>query len=268
MDVSCWEADIIATGDEITYGQIVDTNSSWIADLLTQSGVIVRKITVVPDQIDDIGAAIQDGLRKHRQLIISTGGLGPSEDDLTIDAVAKALGTEAILGEEALFLLKAKCDEFGVQLNERRKRMARSIRSGRALTNLVGLAPGLMVECDSTTIFVLPGIPEEMKAMFQTHVLPKVREWTAAWTRSINIRVFAGNYRFHIFARIQREFPKVYFKVHGKPPSRDENDIQENEVTILTRGTDVEACRSSLRIVVERLRTLLVEEGGNLEIMN
>ena len=268
MGVNCWEADIIATGNEITYGQIVDTNSSWIADLLTQSGVIVRKITAVPDHIDDLVRAIQDGLEKHRQLIISTGGLGPSEDDLTIDAVAKALGTEVILGEEALLLLKAKCDEFGIELNERRKRMARSIHNGLALANSIGLAPGLMVGCDATTIFALPGIPEEMKAMFQTHVLSKARGWTAAWTRSINMRVFAGNFRFPIFDRIQREFPEVYFKVHGKPPSRDANDVQENDVTILARGTDIDACKNRLQIVIERLRTLLVEEGGNLETTN
>ena len=266
MGTNYCEAELIATGNEITYGQIVDTNSSWIADLLTQSGVIVKKITTVADQINDIASVIKDALSQNRKLIITTGGLGPSQDDLTIDAIAKALGTGVIIGDEALALLKSKCDEFGIELNERRSRMARSIPTGRAISNIVGLAPGLVTQSNSTTIFALPGIPEEMKAMFQATVLPKIRGWTAAWTRTINVRVFANKDRSLIFEKIQREFPEVYFKVHGKPPSRDRYDIQETDVGILARGADVETCETILKEVINRLRSLLLEKEGNLEI--
>jgi len=266
MGTNRCEAEIIATGNEIIYGQIVDTNSSWIADLLTQSGVIVEKITIVADQINDIASVINDALTQNRRLVVMTGGLGPSEDDLTIDAVAKALGTEVIIGDEALSLLKAKCDEFGIELTERRKRMARSIRSGQVIPNIIGLAPGLITQSNSTTIFALPGIPEEMKAMFQANVLPRIRRWTAAWTRTINVRVYANTDRFLIFDKIQQEFPEVYFKVHGKPPSQDRYDIQDADVVILARGSDVEACETILKKVVSRLQSLLLEKDGNLEI--
>ena len=266
MGTNYCEAELIATGNEIIYGQIVDTNSSWIADLLTQSGVIVKKITTVADQINDIASVIKDALSQNRKLIITTGGLGPSQDDLTIDAIAKALGTGVIIGDEALALLKSKCDEFGIELNERRSRMARSIPTGRAISNIVGLAPGLVTQSNSTTIFALPGIPEEMKAMFQATVLPKIRGWTAAWTRTINVRVFANKDRSLIFEKIQREFPEVYFKVHGKPPSRDRYDIQETDVGILARGADVETCETILKELIDRLRSLLLEKEGNLEI--
>jgi molybdenum cofactor synthesis domain-containing protein len=266
MSTNYCEAELIATGNEIIYGQIVDTNSSWIADLLTQSGIIVKKITTVPDQINDIASVIKDALSQNRRLIITTGGLGPSQDDLTIDAIAKALGTGVIIGDEALSLLKTKCDEFGIELNERRSRMARSIPTGRAIPNIVGLAPGLITQYNSTTIFALPGIPEEMKAMFQETVLPKIRGWAAAWTRTINVRVFANKDRSLIFDKIQKEFPEVYFKVHGKPPSRDRYDIQETDVGILARGADVETCEIILKEVIDRLRSLLLEKEGNLEI--
>lgn len=261
-----YEAELIATGNEITYGQIVDTNSSWIADLLTQSGIMVRKITTVTDQTDDIAYVISDALSKHRRLIIITGGLGPSEDDLTIDAIARAGGTDVIIGDEALTLLRSKCNEFGIELNERRKRMARSIRTARAIPNVVGLAPGLMAQFNLTTLFALPGIPEEMKAMFQSHVLPTIREWTAAWTHTISVRVFAGNDRFAVFDKVQREFPEVYFKVHGRPPSRDPYDVEETDITILARGANVGTCNLILESVVDRLRILLTEKDGNLEI--
>jgi len=266
MGPSSCEAEIVATGNEIIYGQIVDTNSSWIADLLTQSGIIIKKMTTVADQINEIADVINDALHKNRRLIITTGGLGPSQDDLTVDAIAKALGSSVIIGEEALSLLKSKCLEFGIELNERRKRMARSIPGGHAIPNIVGLAPGLMIESNHTMIFTLPGIPEEMKAMFHASILPKVREWTAAWTRTINVRVFANNQRSLIFEQIQREFPEVYFKVHGKAPSRDRYDIQETDVGILARGTNIEMCESILKRVIDRLQTLLLEKDGNLEI--
>jgi molybdenum cofactor synthesis domain-containing protein len=266
MGTNYCEAELIATGNEITYGQIVDTNSSWLADLLTQSGIIVKKITTVADQINDIASVIKDALTQNRRLIITTGGLGPSEDDLTIDAIAKAIGTGVIIGDEALSLLKSKCDEFGIELNERRRRMARSVPTGRAIPNIVGLAPGLISQSNSTTIFALPGIPEEMKAMFQATVLPRIRGWTAAWTRTANVRVFANNDRFMIFDKIQKEFPEVYFKVHGKPPSQDRYDIQETDVGILARGANVETCETILKKVIDRLQSLLLEKEGNLEI--
>ena len=265
MSTNC-EAEVIATGNEIIYGQIVDTNSSWIADLLTQSGIIVKRITTVADQINDIATVITDALDQNRRLIITTGGLGPSEDDLTIDAIAKALGAKVIIGDEALSLLKLKCDEFGIELNERRRRMARSIPTGHAIPNIVGLAPGLMAQSNSTAIFALPGIPEEMKAMFEATVLPRISGWTAAWTRTINVRVFANNDRSVIFDKIQREFPEVYFKVHGKPPSQDRYDIQQTDVGILARGADVDTCETILKKVIDRLRSLLLEKDGNLEI--
>ncbi len=78
--------------------------------------------------------------------------------------------------------------------------------------------------------------------------------------------VFANKDRSLIFEKIQREFPEVYFKVHGKPPSRDRYDIQETDVGILARGADVETCETILKEVIDRLRSLLLEKEGNLEI--
>src|SRR5208283_4681321 len=83
MRFNVFEADIVATGSELTYGQLVDTNSSWIADLLTRWGGLVRKITIVGDRVDDIASIIETGLREKRKLVVITGGLGPTEDDLT-----------------------------------------------------------------------------------------------------------------------------------------------------------------------------------------
>lgn len=263
------EVDIVATGTELTYGQFTDTNSSWIAEQLTMSGATVRRMTIVSDRVDDMVRAIGDGLKEKRRLVVVTGGLGPSEDDLTVEAIAEALGRATIIGDDALALVTAKCREFGIELNERRKRMARAVESGESLVNPLGLAPGTIVRTGDTTVVALPGIPKEMKPMFEAHVLPMVRDWTKGQMRTINIRVFSGDSRFPVLQRVQSEFPTVYFKMHARPPAHDDNQGygQGMDVTLLAKGRDADSCQSVLNQVVNRFQTLLDEQGGRLEII-
>jgi nicotinamide-nucleotide amidase len=268
MSTKVCEADIIATGSELTYGQFADTNSAWIADQLTQCGEIVRRMTIVSDRIDDIVKVIGEGLKEKRSLVIITGGLGPSEDDLTIEAVAKALGRETIIGKRALTLVNARCQEFAIELNERRKRMARTVVGADPLVNPIGLAPGTLIRSGDTTIVALPGIPKEMKPMFESHVLPLVRSWTEGQMRTSNIRVLLGNDRFAVLQQVQSEFPEIYFKTHAKPPSHEQQGYADGlEVTLLVRGTDPNDCKATLERVVHRFRSLAEERGGKLEIL-
>jgi molybdenum cofactor synthesis domain-containing protein len=263
------EADIIATGTELTYGQFTDTNSSWIADQLTQCGASVRRMTIIGDRIDDIVKAIDEGLKEKRRLIVITGGLGPTEDDLTVEAIAKTLGRETIIGRRALAMVRQRCQEFGIELTERRKRMARAVEGGDPLVNPVGLSPGTMVRSGGTTIVALPGIPKEMKPMFETHVLPMVRGWTKDQMRTVNLKIFAGDNRFPILQQIQGEFPEIYFKMHAKPPTHDQQQGYADgmDVTLLAKGTDPDTCRAALERVVQRFRSLVAERGGRIEII-
>ena len=262
------EADIVATGTELTYGQFTDTNSSWIAEQLTQCGMIVRRMTIVGDRIDDIAKVIDEGLREKRRLIVITGGLGPSEDDLTAEAIAKALRRETIVGRRALSMVRAKCQEFSVELTERRKRMARAVEGAKPLVNPIGLAPGTIVKSGGTTIVALPGIPKEMKPMFETHVLPMVKGWTKGQMRTINLRIFSGESRFPVLQQVQGEFPEIYFKMHARPPSHDQQGYADGmDVTLLAKGTDTDACRVALERVILRFRSLVEEKGGRLEII-
>jgi len=261
------EVDIIATGTELTYGQFTDTNSSWIAEQLTQSGAIVRRMTIIGDRVDDIVKVIDEGLKAKRRLIVITGGLGPSEDDLTVEAIAKALGRETIIGRRALLMVRMKCQEFAIELTERRKRMARAVEGASPLANPIGLAPGTQVKSGGTTIVALPGIPKEMKPMFETHVLPKVRGWTKGQMRTINLRVFSGESRFPVLQQVQGEFPEIYFKMHARPPTHDQQQGYADgmDVTLLAKGTDPDACRVALERVIQRFRSLVEEKGGRLE---
>lgn len=266
MAFKVFEADIVATGSELTYGQLVDTNSPWIADLLTRWGGLVRRITVVGDRIDDIVSVLQLGLREKRKLIVMTGGLGPVEDDFTVEAIAKALGRKVVFDKIAIEMVRAKCEQFNLEFTERRKLMARTVEGASLLNNPIGLAPGTMVEIGETTIVALPGIPKEMKPMFESEVLPKIQQWAKGRMKALNLRVFCGSERFPIFRQIQAEFPDLYLKFHPQPPSSDEKRTVDGvELTLIASGPDELACIAILDKVSKRLEFLLQEKGGRLE---
>jgi molybdenum cofactor synthesis domain-containing protein len=266
MSFKVFEADIVATGSELTYGQLVDTNSPWLADLLTRWGGLVRKITIVGDRIDDIVSVLQSGLREKLKLIVITGGLGPTEDDLTVEAIAKTLGRKTVFDEAAIEMVRAKCNQFKLEFTERRKLMARSVEGASLLNNSIGLAPGAMVEVGETTIVALPGIPKEMKPMFESEVLPKIQQWAKGRMSVLNLRAFCGSEVFSIFRRIQAEFPDIYLKFHAQAPSPDEERaLKGMELTIIASGPDELACIAILEKASKRLEFLLQEKGGRLE---
>jgi len=263
-----FEADIIATGTELTYGQFTDTNSSWIANRLTQHGFIVRRMTVVGDRIDDTVKMINEGLRERRKLIVITGGLGPSEDDLTVEAIAKALGRDTIIGRRAQEMVRAKCQEFSIELTGRWKRMARMVKGTSPLVNPIGLAPGTRVRSGGTTIVALPGIPKEMKPMFEAHILPMVQMWTKEQVRTINLRIFFGKNRSTVLRQVQSEFQDVHLKIHAKPPAHDRQGYAKGmDMTLMAKGADPRACRKALEKMVRRFRSLVEDNDGRLEII-
>lgn len=267
MPQEIFEADIIATGSELTFGQLVDTNSAWIANLLSRSGVVIRRITIVGDQISDIASVLIMGMREKRKLIVITGGLGPTEDDLTVEAIAFAIDRKTILDEKALAMVKAKCAEFQLEMTERRKRMARTVEGSSLLRNPMGLAPGIRLEMGETTIIAMPGVPKEMKPMFETEVLPMVQQWTKGRMSALNVKVFCGNERFALFQQLQSEFPDLYLKFHAQPPSHDTvSHTNGVDVVLVASGENEKASKTALDRAVKRFLNLLEEKGGRLEI--
>jgi molybdenum cofactor synthesis domain-containing protein len=267
MRQGIFEADIIATGSELTFGQLIDTNSAWIADQLTRCGGLVRQIIIVGDRVSDIASVLRMSLGDKRKLIVSTGGLGPTEDDLTIEAIASAIGGKVITNEKAVAMVRAKCDEFKLEMTDRRRRMARTVEGASLLRNCVGLAPGTRVSVGDTVIVALPGIPKEMKPMFQSEVLPEVQKWSKGRVSVLNVRVFCGSERFALFRQMQAEFPTLYLKFYAEPPSSDPYSHTKGVcVVLLTSGEDEERASTELNSVVNRFKKLLEEKGGRLEI--
>jgi nicotinamide-nucleotide amidase len=168
-------AEIITIGTEILLGEIVDTNAQYIARKLRDAGIDLYRKTTVGDNAQRIAQAIRQAMEKS-QIILTTGGLGPTVDDPTREAVALAMETETEFRPELWEQIQARFQRFGRQPTENNKRQAYIPKGSLAIENPVGTAPAFIVERNDCTIIALPGVPREMEYLLENAVFPYLRQ--------------------------------------------------------------------------------------------
>jgi nicotinamide-nucleotide amidase len=169
---------ILSVGDELALGQVVDTNSAWISAQLAAVGCAVRAHVTVSDSKSDIEHAIREAAALCDVLIIS-GGIGPTEDDLTRQALASVMNAPLELNEQWLVKLEAFFTKLGRVMPQTNKIQAMIPRGARMMDNSAGTAAGIRANLfGGCELFVMPGVPKEMKAMFSRDVLPFIKEHT------------------------------------------------------------------------------------------
>lgn len=167
-------AGILSIGDELTLGQTVDRNSAWLSAQLAAVGIECREHRTVPDDAAAIAAALRE-LAAANAVVISTGGLGPTEDDLTRAGLAAAAGDGALVEDpEALQQIEAWFSGRGRSMPESNRRQALRPRDAECLANAHGTAPGLSARVAGALAFCLPGPPREMSPMFAASVAPRL----------------------------------------------------------------------------------------------
>lgn len=168
-------AEIIAIGSELLTPDKTDTNSLWLTEKLNEIGIEVKLKTVVGDDAARLEETIRDAL-KRSDVVISTGGLGPTEDDLTRVVSARAAGRELVYREELETDLRERFRRWGREMPEINKRQAFILAGAEVLPNPNGSAVGMLLESSPVGKFhvILPGPPRELKPMFETYVLPKL----------------------------------------------------------------------------------------------
>ena len=174
------KAEIISVGTEILLGEIVDTNASWIAARLPALGVDLYFKSVVGDNLDRIVDTLERALDRS-DLVIMTGGLGPTDDDLTRESIAAALGEELYIDEDMSRALEAFFKSRGLGFPERNRKQAGLVPSASAILNPRGTAPGWWVEKNHPEkgdryIVAMPGVPHEMYRMWENEVEPRLIE--------------------------------------------------------------------------------------------
>jgi nicotinamide-nucleotide amidase len=169
------DAEIIAIGSELLTPQKVDTNSLYLTDQLNALGVEVVRKTVVGDERERLMDTILGAVARS-QIIVLTGGLGPTEDDLTRDAVASALGRTMVFHQDICDLIEERFRRFQRKMVEINRRQAYIVEGAEVLANDRGTAPGQWIEQNSTVLMLLPGPPNELKWMFEKHCLPRLQK--------------------------------------------------------------------------------------------
>ena len=168
------DVEIITIGDELLYGQVVDTNSAFMGQLLGGLGLRVRQITSVSDRADEIVAAL-DQARQRARVILTTGGLGPTKDDLTKHVLARYFGRELVLHEPTLRHVEAIFQRFNRPMLDVNRQQALVPEGCEVLPNAVGTAPGMWLEDGGTVFISMPGVPFEMKRLMTDEVLPRLQ---------------------------------------------------------------------------------------------
>jgi nicotinamide-nucleotide amidase len=166
-------AEIITIGDEILIGQTVDTNSAWIGSRLNLLGVGVARITSIADRREEIIAALDESLGRS-DLVLMTGGLGPTSDDITKETLAEYFGSRLVTDPGVLEEVTERLRKRNLEMNDNNRRQANVPDNCTVLVNRAGTAPGMLFKRGDKTVVSMPGVPSEMKYIMTEHILPMI----------------------------------------------------------------------------------------------
>jgi molybdenum cofactor synthesis domain-containing protein len=225
---------IVSIGTELVRGIVQDTNSSWIASRLVELGFDVRRIVIVPDELGEIKWALISCLEVG-DVVITTGGLGFTSDDITLQGASEALGSPLVLSEEALEMIKSKVG----QVEPRYLKAAYLPRGSRPLYNRVGISPGVHIVLGNKNIFILPGVPVEMKAVFEDHVVNILSRQSSLISRKLHIKTqhMIEAEVDHVLEKLRNKYRWAYLKTHAKRPVEISVVIYANDPQELDRRT-------------------------------
>jgi len=165
---------LLSTGSELLRGEVVNTNASWLAERLSELGHHVAAIEVVGDTREELVASIGRLTTAHR-LVVVTGGLGPTTDDLTAAAAAEQAGVKLMTNEEALADIQQRVAQRAIPLRASHAKQAKLPAGCEMIPNETGTAPGFVMQSEGCEAFYLPGVPSEMRVMFERYIALRVR---------------------------------------------------------------------------------------------
>jgi len=235
--------ELFIIGNELLIGEIQDTNTNWLCHEIHSLGGRVVRATVLRDELDVIATELRYALARAPRVIIFSGGLGPTVDDLTLAAVAIGTGHELQLDETALSMIRRRYDELTAQgilaeggLNPAREKMAWLPAGSIPLHNPVGTAPAVRLAIGNTTIICLPGVPSELKGIFGRALQPFLGETFSrgsAVLRTITVRCNDESIMEPVLSRVVREHPQIYLK--SLATTLGEN--REIDITVTATGS-------------------------------
>ncbi len=263
--------EIICVGNELLIGKTLNTNAQWLTRRVTTLGLTTRRVTVVGDDINEISSIIQEAIQRSPRFILTTGGLGPTFDDKTLEGIAKAMGHKTKINKEALKMVKEKYLNYvregrmeAAELTPHRVKMAKLPEGATPLRNLVGTAPAVSIEHEKVTIIALPGVPSEMKSIFDESVaaiLKKSAGKGVYFETSIGATKVIESEMAPIIDKVMQGNPHVYIKSHPKGAER----VPRIEFHLSTTAEDSTTARKQVSKALLQLRKRIQEMGGKVK---
>jgi molybdenum cofactor synthesis domain-containing protein len=241
-------AAVLVIGNEILSGRTNDANLHYLARRLTEIGIRLAEARVVEDDAGAIGTAL-NALRRAHTYVFTTGGIGPTHDDITAESIAKAMKLPLITDKRALALLKAHYERRGTTLNAARRRMARMPKGATLVDNPVSSAPGFRIR----NVFVMAGVPLIMQAMFES-VAGALQGGPPLISRTVRVSLPEGDFAAAL-GKLQQRFADVSIGSYPMFLRRDPG------VRIVLRSQD----KARLAAAVEGLFALIADLGGTSE---
>ena len=256
--------EILSTGDEVLTGMIADTNAAFLADQMGSLGFEVLRHTTVGDDRSMLEKAFRE-LGEIADVVLCTGGLGPTVDDLTTEVAAAVLGAELVLDEAALAQMEGFWSARGRVMPENNRRQALLPKPAEVLKNPIGTAPGFTVRIGRAQFFFMPGVPREMKKMFAEQVIPRL-DLLRPEPTVFEVRVFRSfglteSQTDQMLAGLEQRFPEVKlgFRAH----------FPEIQIKLTVKGPDVAAAKARVEAASEDVRQRLgahvFSEGAPIE---
>jgi nicotinamide-nucleotide amidase len=257
-------AEIIAVGSELLGTERVDTNSLFLTEELFRLGIAVGRKSVVGDSEQDIAAAVAEALNRA-DLVLVSGGLGPTADDLTREGVARALGRRLVRDDRILEALNRRFRERGLRMPEINVRQALALEGAEILNNSRGSAPGQWLREDQRILILLPGVPIELRAIFEEECRPRLAPLApggAILTRVLKITGLFESQVDELAAPIYRKFENPSTTILASPG--------EIQLHLTASGADAAQARAALNELTRRLELALgdaifSEDGQTME---
>jgi len=266
-EIAMKQVEIIAVGNELLIGDVLDTNTNWLCRRLTAMGAFVRRAVLVRDDENAIAAEVQSAISRGTEILFTSGGLGPTDDDRTLAAVAKAFNLTLDLNEQALQMVAQRYKELHEQgfvdnpeITPPRRKMAMLPKGAIPLFNPVGTAPGVWLEVKGTVVICLPGVPAELKGIFESS-LPTYLEQVLGKgyyaERVYEVTCRDESVLAPLLKQVADNHPEVYLKSKARVFG------EEVHITILlsASGSDKSLVDRSLRAATDELIAVLETEG-------
>ncbi len=263
--MSEYEAWILTLGNEVVQGRVINTNAAYLGRRLFILGFNVLGNISLIDDVGLVAEFLKLLLSRSPTLIITTGGLGPTYDDRTLEAVSMAVGKPLKLNEEALELIRSKYEEGGFKLTEERVKMAYLPEGAEPIPNPVGSAPGSWLTIGETVIVSLPGVPKELEAMWEGWVEVRLKEIAPPRhlvEKTFRVKGVPESSAAKVVKEVLRKYWPVYIKTHPKG-----NEIREPvlDVYVMVSGNSLPEAEEIADNVIEELMKRLKSLGGIIE---